>query len=80
MDSVVQRLPPVVYQGRSRALVKTLLYRVLMICVTVSVAFAVTGDAVAALNIGIVANLVKTVTYYVYERAWDRIDWGLATQ
>lgn len=64
-------------QSRARAICKTVLYRILMVAVTVVVAYAVTADATAALNIGIAANLVKTVTYYAYERAWDRIDWGL---
>lgn len=64
-------------QARSRAIVKTLLYRLVMVVITVVVAFVVTGDTVAALNIGIVSNAIKTVTYYTYERAWDRVSWGL---
>jgi len=60
----------------SRSLVKTLGYRVLMVVITVAVAFAVTDDASAALNIGIIANVVKTGTYYGYERLWARISWG----
>jgi uncharacterized membrane protein len=60
--------------------VKTVLYRLLMLVVTVTVALAVTGDPVASLNIGVAANLVKTVTYYGYERLWDRIEWGLVTE
>jgi len=64
-------------QDRSRVLVKTLCYRLLMVLVTVSVTLAVTGDLVAALNVGLVANVVKTMTYYGYERLWDRVTWGL---
>lgn len=64
-------------QARSRAVVKTLLYRTLMVLITVVVAFAVTGDTASAVNIGIVANVVKTLTYYGYERLWDRIAWGV---
>jgi uncharacterized membrane protein len=60
--------------------VKTVLYRLLMLVVTVIVALAVTGDPEAALNIGVAANLVKTVTYYGYERLWDRIEWGLVAE
>jgi uncharacterized membrane protein len=56
---------------------KTLGYRLLMVCVTVAVAFLVVGDAGQALSIGIVANLVKTGTYFGYERLWDRVDWGI---
>lgn len=66
------------HQARLRAIVKTLLYRTLMVVITIAVAFAVTDDAVDALNIGIVANVVKTGTYYGYERIWDRILWGVA--
>jgi len=61
----------------SRALAKTLLYRTLMVVITVVVALFVTGDTAQALSIGLVANLVKTMTYYGYERLWDRIAWGV---
>ncbi|MEF8824989.1 MAG: DUF2061 domain-containing protein [Haloarculaceae archaeon] len=64
-------------QARSRALVKTFVYRVLMIVITVGVALVVTGSLGHALNIGIAANVVKTGTYYGYERLWDRIPWGV---
>jgi len=71
---VVTRSP---HQRLSRALVKTLLYRVLMLVITVMVALFVTGNATQALSIGLVTNLVKTGTYYGYERLWDRISWGV---
>jgi uncharacterized membrane protein len=72
---LVSRSP---HQRMSRALVKTLLYRVLMVAITVTVAFLVTGNTSQALSIGFVANLVKTGTYYGYERLWDRIAWGVS--
>jgi len=65
-------------QGRRRALVKTVCYRLVMIAVTVAVAWAVVGDVGDAVSVGLVANLVKTGTYYAYERLWDRVAWGLA--
>lgn len=67
------------HQNRLRAVVKTLCYRLLMVLITVSVAWFVVGNVADALNIGIAANVVKTGTYYTYERLWDRISWGLAT-
>ncbi|MFC7225818.1 DUF2061 domain-containing protein [Salinirubellus salinus] len=66
-------------QLRSRAVVKTLLYRVVMVLVSVGVAFAVTGSVGQSLSIGLVTNLVKTGTYYGYERLWDRVAWGVAS-
>ena len=65
------------HQRVSRAVVKTLCYRVLMVVITVAVALFVTGDTGEALSIGIAANVVKTGTYYGYERLWDRIAWGM---
>ena len=49
----------------------------LLIVITVAVAFWFTGDTGQALSIGLVANVVKTGTYYGYERLWDRISWGV---
>ena len=66
-------------QNRSRALVKTLLYRTLMVPITVLVTLAVTNDASAGLQVGVVANVVKTGTYYGYERLWDRVAWAVQT-
>lgn len=66
-------------QGRVRAIVKTICYRFFMVVITVLIAFLVTNNVGQALSIGLVANLFKTFTYYVYERAWDHISWGLAS-
>ena len=65
------------HQRLSRAVVKTLGYRLLMVCITVAVAFAVVDDVGAALSIGVATNLLKTGTYFCYERAWDRVEWGV---
>jgi len=63
---------------RKRAVVKTLSYRALMVAITVVVAWAIVGDVAAAVNIGLVTNVVKTATYYAYERLWDHVAWGVA--
>lgn len=65
------------HQNRTRAVVKTLCYRLLMVLITVAVAWAVIGSVGDALNIGVAANVAKTGTYYAYERLWDRIAWGV---
>lgn len=64
-------------QARSRAVVKTLCYRAFMLCITVVVALVVTGSTGEAVSIGLVTNLLKTGTYYAYERAWDHVTWGV---
>ncbi|EFW94212.1 hypothetical protein ZOD2009_00220 [Haladaptatus paucihalophilus DX253] len=48
-----------------------------MVVITIAVAWVVVGDIEAALNIGVVTNLLKTGTYYIYERMWDHVTWGV---
>lgn len=50
-----------------------------MLIITFAVALAFTNELGQALNIGIVTNVAKTGTYYVYDRFWDRISWGINT-
>lgn len=64
-------------QARRRAVVKTALYRVVMVLVSIAVAYLVVGDVSDALSIGLLTNVVKTMTYYSYERLWDRVAWGV---
>jgi len=67
------------HQRVRRAIVKTVCYRLFMILITITVAWVITGSGVHAVSIGVVTNATKTVTYYIYERAWDRIEWGMNT-
>jgi len=64
-------------QAQKRAIVKTLCYRLFMMMVTMIVAWLIVNDVNAAINIGLITNLLKTGTYYIYERIWDHITWGL---
>ncbi|MDZ5809997.1 DUF2061 domain-containing protein [Halorubrum sp. AD140] len=64
--------------ARKRAVAKTLCYRAVMVTITVLVAWVVVGDVGNAVNIGLVTNVVKTGTYYAYERLWDHVTWGVA--
>lgn len=65
------------HQRLSRAVAKTLGYRLFMVVVSVVVAFVVVRNTAEALGIGLATNAVKTGTYFVHERAWDRVDWGI---
>lgn len=67
------------HQAQTRAIVKTLCYRLFMVLITIAVAFLITDDPSQALSIGLVANVFKTITYYVYERMWAHIAWGMET-
>ena len=74
-ETLVSRSP---LQAQKRAVAKTLCYRLFMLAITVTVAWVVVGDVADAVNIGLITNLLKTGTYYLYERTWDRITWGVS--
>ena len=54
----------------ARAAAKTATYSAMHFVVAVSVTFAITGDWLAALSVGIVEPLIQTVAYALHERAW----------
>jgi uncharacterized membrane protein len=56
------------------SLAKSLVYRLFMLALTVLVAYLVTTDTTASLQIGVVTNVIKTGTYFTYERLWDRVN------
>lgn len=74
LDGLLTRSP---VQVRSRALAKTVVYRLFMVLVTFAVALFFTGDVGQSVNIGVATNVLKTGTYYIHERAWDRVTWGV---
>lgn len=70
-------IAPEATQKRTRTAVKAALYRVFMVAITVGFAFLVTGRLDQAMTIGLWTNVMKTATYYGYERVWNHVTWGL---
>lgn len=60
-----------------RSVVKATSYRVFAMTMVFVIAFAYTGDISPAAKIGITAAVGKTALYYVWERVWNRITWGV---
>jgi uncharacterized membrane protein len=63
-------------ETRKRSIVKSILWRVICIIVSVVTSFFLTGNWDVAVAIGIIYNAVTMVLYYFHERLWDRIAWG----
>ena len=55
-----------------RTLAKTGTYALTHFVVAVAVAYALTGDALIALSIGLIEPAVQTLAYAIHERAWER--------
>ena len=61
----------------SRSILKAIVWRIIAFIITTSIVFVITGEIVLAAEIGIAESLVKILVYYLYERAWLKINWGI---
>ena len=62
---------------KARHMVKSLSYRIYSSCITTAIATFVTGNSKLALAIGSTDFLIKLFTYYIHERVWFYIPFGL---
>lgn len=62
-----------------RTLVKTITYKVWIFTVGTLTKWAIVGNFMAALNIGITKNIITAVIYYFHERIWQKIKWGITS-
>ncbi len=63
-------------ETRTRTLVKTIIYRIWVLCSTY-VMLLVTGQSMTdALVPTIIINCVWMTSYYLYDRLWAHIRWG----
>jgi uncharacterized membrane protein len=63
-------------ESKIRSVAKALTYRITGTLTTISITYAVTGEAAVALAVGGVEPVVKITVYYLHERAWQRVPIG----
>ena len=63
--------------SKGRSVVKALTYRGIIICLDFLVIYLLTGKVMTAAAFMIVSNIYTTVAYFLHERVWSRIKWGL---
>lgn len=66
-----------VKESKKRHILKSISWRILGTLDTMSLAWIITGDPYTGLKIGATEVLTKMVLYYLHERAWYRINFGL---
>ena len=66
-------------EAQSRSLAKATSWRILGSLDTFLLSWLFTSDVKAAGAIATAEVLTKMVLYYVHERAWSRIGWGLGS-
>ncbi len=62
---------------RKRSVVKSIVWRVICIVVSILTTFLLTARWDLAVAVGTVYNAITMVLYYFHERFWSRIAWGM---
>jgi uncharacterized membrane protein len=63
--------------SRKRHVAKTVTWRVIGTLDTMSLAWIITGNPLSGLKIGIAEVITKMALYYLHERTWYRLDFGI---
>ena len=63
--------------AEKRSLTKALTYRVLIMCMDFITVYLLTRTIKMATTFMIVSNIYTTVAYFIHERMWARIRWGV---
>lgn len=62
---------------RKRSVVKAITYRVIIVCCDFLVIYLLTGKVVTAAAFMIFSNIYTTIGYFLHERVWAGIKWGI---
>jgi uncharacterized membrane protein len=65
-------------ETRKRSLVKSIIWRVICIVVSIFTSFFLTGRWDIAVAIGSIYNVITMILYYFHERLWNLIKWGIS--
>jgi adenylylsulfate kinase len=60
-----------------RSILKGVTWRIIASATTMTVVYIVTGDLALVASVGVVDILAKVFFYYLHERTWGKVKWGL---
>ena len=60
-----------------RSIVKAITYRGVILCLDFLAIYLFTGKVNVALGFMVVSNVYTTVGYFLHERIWARVRWGM---
>ena len=66
--------------SKKRHLAKTVSWRIVGTIDTMILAWIITGNPVAGLKIGLAEVVTKMILYYLHERTWYKLDYGLESR
>ena len=61
-----------------RSVVKALTYRLVIMCLDFGTIYLLTGTIRVALGFMIASNIYTTIAYFIHERLWAGISWGIS--
>ncbi|SFN46710.1 Uncharacterized membrane protein [Bizionia echini] len=64
-------------ESRKRHLAKTVTWRLVGTLDTMTLAWIISGNPIAALKIGFAEVITKMILYYFHERIWYKVNYGL---
>ncbi|MDY6931983.1 MAG: DUF2061 domain-containing protein [Halobacteriota archaeon] len=63
--------------SRSRSFAKTITWRIIATLTTMILVYFFTGELTLAIVVGSWELVAKLIIYYLHERAWTHIRWGI---
>lgn len=66
--------------SNKRHLLKTITWRILGTLDTMTLAWLITGNPMTGLKIGLVEVVTKMMLYFLHEKVWYKIDFGLESR
>ena len=63
--------------SKKRSIVKAITYRVIIVCFDFIVIYLLTGKAMTAATFMILSNIYTTIGYFLHERVWAGVKWGM---
>ena len=70
-------IPGTGHANRSRSLTKTITWRIIATTDTILIARLLTGSWSIGFGIASIEVVTKMFLYYLHERGWSALDWGL---
>jgi len=64
-------------EKRRRSIMKTITWRIMATSSTMFLVFILTRNLVISTSVGILELFIKILLYYVHERIWNRLDFGI---
>jgi len=64
-------------ESRMRSVLKMIIYRILVTVLLAVISWSFTGDMGLTAIIAIIYAVGATAIYYLHERMWNKISWGL---